>query len=397
MPVSLQVARDRVLEACRSRPTEIVPVADALGRILASALIARVDVPPFANSAMDGFAVAAGPPGRTLRVVGESLAGAPPARALDRASAIRIATGAVLPPGADAVVPDERASFADGFVELHVDAPPGLNIRRAGEDFPVGLPVLGAATRLGPVELAVAIGAGHGELVCHRQPRVAVLGTGNELRPPGDRLAPGQIYDSNTTALVGLATQAGGFVVSRRRIGDDADATRRALATGVHEADLVIVTGGASVGPQDHVRAALTALGAEDEFAGIEIRPGRPASFATCRGVPILALPGNPVAAIVIFMILGRPALAGLSGLRPAHVPELAVLANPAKPSPGRSTIVGVTLRPTLDGPLEATASGPLSAHATHPLLAFDALAILPPGGDPLVAGTPVEIVRISA
>jgi molybdopterin molybdotransferase len=396
MAVSLQRARARVLEACRALPTEVVPVANALGRVLAKPLIARVDVPPFANSAMDGFAVTSGPAGRTLRIVGESLAGAPAAGALDSTTAIRIATGASVPPHADAVVPDEQASLVDDVVELHIPARPGLNIRLAGEDFPAGLPVLEAGTRLGPVELAVAIGAGHGDLVCHRQPRVALLGTGNELRPPGERLEPGQIYDSNTTALAGLATRAGGLVVSRDRVGDDPPATRRALQAGLEHADLVIVTGGASVGPQDHVRAALAALGADDEFSAIQIRPGRPASFATCRGVPVLALPGNPVAAIVIFILLGRPALAGLAGRRPPADPERAVLANPAEPSPVRTTIVGVTLRQTLDGPLEASASGPLSAHATHPLLAYDALAVIPPGEHPLAAGTPVEILRIS-
>ncbi len=178
---------------------------------------------------------------------------------------------------------------------------------------------------------------------------------------------------------------------------DDPGGTRRALATGIHEADLVIVTGGASVGPQDHVRAALTDLGCDDEFSGIQIRPGRPAAFATCRGVPVLALPGNPVAAIVIFIVLGRPGLTRLAGRRPADAAEQAVLANPVRASPLRTTIVGVTLGPTPDGRLAAVASGPLSAHATHPLLAFDALAVIPPGQDMLAAGTPVEILRISA
>src|SRR5206468_7779339 len=181
------------------------------------------------------------------------LAGAPAAGDLDSTTAIRIATGARVPPHAEAVVPDEQASLVDDVVELHIPARPGLNIRLAGEDFPAGLPVLEAGTRPGPVDLAAAIGAGHGDLVCHRQPRVALLGTGNELRPPGERLEPGQIYDSNTTALAGLATRAGGLVVSRDRVGDDPPATRRALQAGFEHADLVIVTGGASVGDRKSV------------------------------------------------------------------------------------------------------------------------------------------------
>jgi molybdopterin molybdotransferase len=398
MAVSLELARHRVLAACAPLPTELVPVGDALGRVLAEPLIALTDLPPFANSAMDGYAVTAGPAPRTLRLVGDSRAGLPATTDVDQTTAIRISTGAALPPHAEAVVPDERAALADGRVDLLVDAPPGLNIRLAGEDVPAGRPLLDAGIRLGPVELAVAIGTGHAQLVCHRRPRVALIGTGNELREPGAQLQAGQIHDSNSTALAALATLAGATVVSRQRVPDDPHATRLALAAAFDSADLVILTGGVSVGPQDHVRAALAALPAEPHFSGVEIRPGRPAWFGTFAGVPVFALPGNPVAAIVIFALLGRPALAALDGSPHPPTPDHARLAGPANPSPHRTNVVAVQLLRDPDGLLEAApAAHPLSAHATAALLAADALAIIPPGDAPLLPGTPVQIVRTQA
>jgi molybdopterin molybdotransferase len=396
MAVSLQTARDRVHAACRPLPTEVVPVADALGRVLAAPLRARADLPPFANSAMDGYAVISGPAGRTLRVIGHSLAGTPSGTPVDETTAIRIATGAALPPGADAVVADERATLTDGRVELHADAPPGLNVRVAGEDIPAGRRLLHAGARLGPVELAVAIGTGHGELVCHRRPRVAILGTGDELRTPGSRLGAGQIHDSNTTTLAALATLAGGRVVARDRIADDPAATLRAVAAAIDGADLVVLSGGVSVGPEDHVRAALLELGVRPEFSGVEVRPGRPAWFGTRAGVPVFAVPGNPVAAIVIFILLGRPGLAALAGRRPPVAAEHARLTERVRPAPGRTNIVGAKLPEQADGRLLAAPTGPLSPHATGRLLGLDALALIPAGEAWLEAGTPVEILRIS-
>jgi molybdopterin molybdotransferase len=396
MPVSVEEARARVASACHPLSTEQVPVTEALGRLLAEPLIALTDVPPFDNSAMDGFAVTSGPPGRTLRVIDESLAGAPSTTPLDRTAAIRISTGAALPPHTDAVVPQELTRFADGLVELHVEATPGLNIRRAGEDVPAGREVRPPGTRLGPVELAVAIGIGHDQVVCHRRPRVVLLGTGNELRPPGAPLAPGQIHDSNTTTLAALAIQAGALVVSRDRVPDDPTATRDALLAAFQRADLLILTGGVSVGPQDHVRAALASLGAVEHFSGVHLRPGRPAWFGVRSGVPVFALPGNPVAAITVFLLLVGPALAALCGHRPPPPADVVRLAERVRPSPGRTTVVGLTIHAGIDRPAEAFASGPLSAHATGPLLAYDALGLIPPSDAWLEAGSPIEVLRLS-
>jgi molybdopterin molybdotransferase len=395
MAISLERARDLVLAACAPLPAEVVCVADALGRLLADRLVALTDVPPFANSAMDGYAVVAGAADRTLRLVGESRAGAPASDPVDETTAIRISTGAALPPGADAVVADEQATLTAGVVALHVDAPPGLNVRAAGEDIPAGRLLLDAGARLGPVDIAVAIGAGHARLVCHRQPRVALVATGNELRAPGRSLDPGQIYDSNTTTLAALSALAGAAVVSRVRVGDDPRVTRAALAAAFADADLVIVTGGVSVGPQDHVRPALAALAADQVFAGLAIRPGRPAWFGTRAGVPVFALPGNPVAALVVFVLLAHPAIAALAGAHPPPPHDRVRLAAPASPSPGRTNVVGVRLRRAADATLEAVPTGPLSAHATSALLGVDALALIPPGASRLEAGAIVEILHI--
>lgn len=396
MAIPLRAARHLVGTTCRPLPTERVPIADAVGRVLAAPLRARTDLPPFANSAMDGYAVVAGPAGRTLRVIGQSLAGMPGPTRPDDASAIRISTGAPLPPGTDAVVPDEQATLTGTLVELHIVAGRGLNVRLAGEDIRAGSRLLDAGTRLGPVELAVAIGTGHGDVVCHRRPTVAVLGTGNELRPPGAPLGDGQIHDSNTTSLAALATLAGALVVLRDRVADDPAATLAAIAAALDAADLVLLSGGASVGPQDHVRGALIELGARQEFSGVQIRPGRPAWFGMRDGVPVLALPGNPVAAIVTFIMLGRPALDALAGRWPPPAPERARLTQAVRPASGRTNILGATLAPATDGPLTALTTGPLTAHATSHLLRLDALAVIPPGTAPLPPGAPVEVVRIA-
>jgi molybdopterin molybdotransferase len=344
---------------------------------------------------MDGFAVAAGPAARCLRLIGESRAGAPSPVDLEPGTAIRIATGGVLPSGAEAVVPLEQATAAGGYVTLDVAVAPGRNVRRAGEDLRCGDVALPAATRLGPVELVVAIGAGVAEVVCHRRPRVAVLGTGDELCEPGSELRPGQVHDSNTIALAALARDFGAVVVRRERIADDPPAIRRALEAAFAAADLVVVSGGVSVGPHDHVKPALRAVGAQEGFAGVEIRPGRPAWFGRRGPVHALGLPGNPVSAMVTFVLLGRPLLAALAGLGPDGVRERARLTDPLRRHPQRTGAVGVSLR-RLDGDgLGCAPTGTPGSHLTTSLLGADALALGPAGAGDLAAGSEVEIERL--
>jgi molybdopterin molybdotransferase len=406
MAISLERARELVRAAAGPPlPAETVPIAEAAGRVLAGELRSTVDYPLDTNSAMDGFAVTAGPAGRTLRVIDESRAGSPAALGVDPSTAIRIATGGVLPAGAEAVVRLERASpTGDGHVTLHEAVAPGWNVRRAGEDITAGQPVLPAGTRLGGLELAVAIGAGHGELACRRRPRVALLGTGDELRDPGTSLGPGQIHDSNTVVLAALARDAGATVTGHTRVADDPAAARRALETAFAEADVVIVTGGVSVGPHDHVKPALRDLGAEETFWGVAIRPGRPTWFGRRGDTLVFGLPGNPVSAIVAFVLLVRPLLAALEGAadpgrggRGGRGPVRARLTDPLASHPDRTDAVRVRLRPTAaeDGGLEAEPTAPQGSHLVTSLVGADGLALVPAGQGDLAAGTPVDVERL--
>ncbi|MEA2301149.1 MAG: molybdopterin molybdotransferase [Solirubrobacteraceae bacterium] len=403
MAISLERARELVRAAAGPPlPAETVPIAEAAGRVLAGELRSTVDYPLDTNSAMDGFAVTAGPAGRTLRVIDESRAGSPATLGVDPSTAIRIATGGVLPAGAEAVVRLERASpTGDGHVTLHEAAAPGWNVRRAGEDITTGQPVLPAGTRLGGPELAVAIGAGHGELACRRRPRVALLGTGDELRDPGTSLGPGQIHDSNTVVLAALARDAGATVTGRTRVADDPAAARRALETAFAEADVVIVTGGVSVGPHDHVKPALRDLGAEETFWGVAIRPGRPTWFGRRGDTLVFGLPGNPVSAIVAFVLLVRPLLVALEGAadpgRGGRGPVRARLTDPLASHPDRTDAVRVRLRPAAagGGGLEAEPTAPQGSHLVTSLAGADGLALVPAGLGDLAAGTPVDVERL--
>ncbi len=395
MAIPFERARELVLSAGVPLPVEAVPIAEAAGRVLAGELRGRVDAPADLSSAMDGYAVTAGPAGRTLRVIGESRAGAPSPAQVDRETAVRIATGGVLPTGAEAVVPFERVARDGDRLTVADPIAPGWNVRPIGEDARPGQLVLTAGTRLGGIELAAAIGAGHGELACHRRPRVAVLGTGDELRDPGTVLAPGQIHDSNTIALAGLVHQAEGLVVRRERLADDPAAIRRGLERALAEADLLVVTGGVSVGPHDHVKTAFAALGVEQAFWGVAVRPGRPTWFGRRDGVTVLGLPGSPVAATVVFMLLGRPLLAALAGTAVPGPRERARLSRPVIRHPGRTEAVRVCLRSVPGQGLTAEPSGPPGSHLTSSLIGFDGLGLIPAGHGEIPVGGEVEIERL--
>ncbi len=395
MAIPLERARELVLAASAPLPVEAVPIAEAAGRVLAAELRGRVDAPADRSSAMDGYAVTAGPPGRTLRVIGESRAGAPSPARVDRETTVRIATGGVLPAGAEAVVPFERATRDGDRLSVADPVASGWNVRPIGEDARPGQLVLPAGTRLGGIELAAAIGAGHGELGCHRRPRVALLGTGDELRDPGTRLEPGEIHDSNTIALAGLVRQAEATVVRRERLADDPATIRRGLERALGEADLVVVTGGVSVGPHDHVKAAFAGLGVEEVFWGVAVRPGRPTWFGQRDGVLALGLPGSPVAATVVFMLLGRPLLAALAGAGGSVARERARLSRSVPRHPGRTEAVRVRLRSVPGLGLSAEPSGPPGSHLPSSLIGFDGLGLVPAGRGEIPAGGEVEIERL--
>jgi molybdopterin molybdotransferase len=379
-------ARRIVLAAVRPLGGENVPVGAALGRVLASDVAAAGDVPPFPNSAMDGFAVAAGAAGRRLAVVGESRAGRPAERVVGEGEAIRISTGAVVPDGADAVVRVEDTAEADRHVEVHVAAEAGDNLRGPGEDMRAGDVVLAAGTPVGPAELGVAVAAGLGEVPCARRPRVAVLATGDELVEAGAPLAPGQIHNTNGIALAALAARARAEVVLQATVADGREATDLALAGALETADVVLVSGGVSVGPHDHVKPALTGLGVQERFWRVQLKPGKPTWFGTRDDRLVLGLPGNPVSAYVAFVLFAAPALRALQGAEPLPPRRRARLAAPVARLADRAQAVRVRVDERADGPV-ATPTGEQGSHRLSSMLGAGALAMVAAGeGDALEA-----------
>jgi molybdopterin molybdotransferase len=387
--LSIDEARARVLAEARALSGEEVAVADALGRVLAEDVAAAHDVPGFANSAMDGFAVRSGPAGRRLTLVGESRAGAPATMPVGEGEAVRISTGAMLPAGADAVLQIELADDAGDAVVLGDDVAPGRNVRHPGDDLVAGTQVLAAGTQLGPAELGVAINAGRATVRCARRPRVAILATGDELVDPGAPLGPGQIHDSNAPMLHALATQSGANATTRR-LPDDRGATEAGIGEALDDADVVVLSGGVSVGPHDHVKPALAAQGVDEVFWRVALRPGRPTWFGVRRsdGTLVLGLPGNPVSAYVTFVLFARPALAALQGADPRLPMRRARLAVAIPRHPDRDECVRVAI----DAQGAATPTGPQGSHVLSSLLGADGLAVIPRGEGTLAAGSEVDV-----
>jgi molybdopterin molybdotransferase len=387
MALSIDEARAKVLAAVRPLPAQDVALADALGRVLAEDVVAARDVPSFDNSAMDGFAVRSGPAGRTLRIVGESRAGAPSPVAVGDGEAVRISTGAALPDGADAVLQVELVAVEGDDVTLGDAVDPRRNVRPAGDDVHEGQTVLPAGTRLGAAEIGIAVIAGRATVRCARLPRVTVLATGDELVAPGGPLGPGQLHNSNGLTLAALASQAGARVVRADVVADTEEATRDAIGAALDEADVVVLSGGVSVGPHDHVKPALAALGVDEVFWRVALRPGRPTWFGTRGDTLVFGLPGNPVSAMVTFLLFARPALAAMQGAD--HIPDRlhATLAEAIPRHPDRDECVRVSLR---DG--VATPTGPQGSHQLHSMLGADGLAIVTAGDGEAAAGEVVEV-----
>jgi molybdopterin molybdotransferase len=386
---SIGDALERVLERVRPLEAEDVAVADAVGRVVAADALVAVDLPPFPSSAMDGFAVrGADTPGR-LRLVGRSAAGRPYDGALGAGEAVEISTGAVVPDGADAVVPVEQSARDGDAVELEGVAP-GAHVRPRGGDAHAGDLVVSAGTRLGPPQVAALAAAGVASVRCTRRPRVAVLATGTELRAPGEPLARGEIYESNTALLAAQIASAGAVPEVLPTVGDDAAATRAALERGL-DADVLVTSGGVSVGPHDLVRAALADLRAEEVFWRVAVRPGKPVAFAVRGGTLVFGLPGNPVSSLVGFELFVRPALRALAGERdprPAYLPGR--LARALRRNAGRDELVRA--RTSVDG--DAVVLDPVVGQESHMIVrasSADALVLVARGDGELAAG---EVVR---
>jgi molybdopterin molybdotransferase len=372
---------------------EEVLVEDALDRVLAGPVRAAGDVPPFANSAMDGFAVVAGPAGRRLRIVGESRAGRPAAETVAEGTAVRISTGAAMPAGADGVAPVEVVTVDGDHVVIDAEVAPGKHVRGPGEDLKAGEVVLEAGTRLGPAELGVAVSAGVASVTVGARPKVVVLATGDELRPPGAELGPGEIHNSNAVALAGLAARAGAEVLASDRVADTREATREALQAALARADVLLLSGGVSVGPHDHVRPALAELGVQERFWRVNLQPGKPTWFGTNGDTLVFGLPGNPVSALVTFTLFARPALLALQGGRDDAGLGEAELAVPWRRHE-REQALRVRLE-RRDGRLLAAPNGPQGSHVLSSMVGADALALVPPGEGEAPAGFAVRLVAL--
>jgi molybdopterin molybdotransferase len=363
---------------------ELVPVAGAAGRTLAMHVTALADHPPFTNSAMDGVAVRAADTPGTLEVRGESAAGRPWAGTLLPGTAVRISTGAALPEGADAVVPRERCEDMGARVVVPHAVAPGHAVRPRGDDLAAGDRVLPAGTRLAPHHLAAAAGAGHAAVPCTVRPRVALLVTGREVVPPGAPLGPGEVWDVNGSALPALLRAAGAEVVRAGGVRDDAADTRRALAEALDAADVVITTGGVSVGDHDHLRPALAALGVREDFWGVEIRPGHPLWLGRRGPQRVLALPGNPVSAVVCALVFARPLL----GCEDVWAPV--PLAVDHATTTARTDLIRCTL--TADGLVPAARQ---ASHHVTSLAAATHIAAVPAGGRGMRAGETLEALPL--
>jgi molybdopterin molybdotransferase len=391
--ISIARARELVLDTLHLLPSEQVEIDAALGRVLAADVRATGNVPPFPCSAMDGYAVLAGDAGRVLEVIGESRAGTPAdGLAVRDGVAIRISTGAAVPAGATAVIPQENTAVNGTTIETQSASAVGENVRDSGEDIRDGTTVLEAGTRLRGVELGAVTAAGAAAVTVTAQPRVAVLCTGDELRAPGEPLGPGEIHNSNGTMLVALAEGQGAVCAPPGRLPDDRAATEEGLQAALESADVVILSGGVSVGPHDHVKPALASLGVEEIFWRVALQPGKPTWFGRRDQTLVFGLPGNPVSAVVTFSLFVAPALARMLGKTPERrLYDEAVLGKAMSRNPEREQAVRVRLQ-RRSGQLVATPTGPQGSHIVTSLLGADALAVIPAGHGELEAGATVAL-----
>jgi molybdopterin molybdotransferase len=402
-PVEAHLAR--VLAAIRPVGPAKLGLEAAEGAVLAADAVATTPLPSFDNSSMDGYAVhaadveaATAEEPVTLPVADQIPAGDTRAVTVAPGTCVRIMTGALMPGGADAVIPVEWTDGGTGQARFSRPVAKGYSIRRTGEDVTAGTVLLAAGTRLGPAQIALLAASGHGSVLARPAPRVAVIATGNELSEPGSPLVPGRIWDSNTYMLAAAVRQAGG-VATRHRAGDDPETVLALLEEQAAQADLLITSGGVSMGGEhDVVKAALSGTGtalADMSFGKVAMQPGMPQGFGLVGRdrTPLLTLPGNPVSAFVSFCLFGRPALDALRGLAPRPLPSRrAELAAPVRSPDGRRSFLRGVLAP--DG---ATVT-PLTGQGSHQLGALaqaNALIVVPEQVTAMAAGEAADVLSL--
>lgn len=392
--LTFEAALSRVLESADALPAERVPLETAFGRVLAEPAVARTDLPPFASSAMDGFALRAGDTPGSLPIEARVAAGSPSSSTLRPGAAATIATGGAVPEGADAVVPIERADESDGHVRIAEPVQPGAHIRPRGGDVRERDVVVSAGTRLGPAQIGALAAVGIGDVECARRPRVAVLATGSELRPPGETLAAGQIFESNRPMLAAALAVAGAEVELLPVVPDEEAAHRDALERGL-AADVLVTSGGVSVGPHDLVRRIAAELGVEEVFWGVAVKPGKPLSFGVRNSTLVFGLPGNPVSSLVGAILFVRPALLARQGLadpRPAF--EAARTASALRRNAHRDEFLRARRSLGDDGVTVEAIVGQES-HMIVRASSADALVHVPRGSGEIAAGETVRYVAV--
>jgi molybdopterin molybdotransferase len=399
----------RVLDELLTGRIPLTPAAvslrDALGCVLAEPLVASLDLPPFACSAMDGYAVRSRDLTTVpveLRVIGATMAGDGPGPELHAGEAVRVMTGAPVPPGADAVVMIERSATAGGPDRVLIEhAPtPGELVRPAGDDVRSGDVVFGRGEVLGPAHLGIAAGLGRVRVVVHPRPRVGVLSTGDELFEGTGALRAGTIRDSNGVSLAAALAQSGCVPVDLGVVGDETDAVVKAIEAASRDCDAVLTTGGVSVGDRDVVKHALGRIeGAVARQYRIAVRPGKPFAFAELPGsCLVFALPGNPVSAMVAFELLVRPVLRRMGGHARLHRPAGRAVADEALPRrpDGRLHLFRSRVHLAADGRLHVVSAGAQGSHQLSAMAGANALALLP-DGDGVAAGREVEVLLLDA
>lgn len=396
--IPIEEAQRLVLERASRLPAERVPIERAYGRVLADPAASTCDLPPFPSSAMDGYALCAADTAAapvTLPLGGRVAAGSPASTPLPAGHAMGVATGAVVPDGADAVVPLELVTEEDGKVRIAQAISPGANVRPRAGDAAAGAAVLPAGTVLGPVQVGALAAAGVTEVQCARRPRVGILVTGSELRPPGSPLGPGEIYESNGLMLAALLVSAGAVPAQLGTVADDPDEHRTAMERALLGFDMLVTSGGVSVGPHDLVRSVQASLGVTEVFWGVAVKPGKPVAFGVRRDHLAFSLPGNPVSALVCFELFVRVAINALLGVAdPLPAFAWGRLAEPAARNGSRDEFLRARVVRTSTG-ASLTRAGGQESHMIVAAGQADALVHVPRGDGELPAGCEARYIPL--
>ena len=396
--LTVEEAREHILSTVRVLEAESVPLLDAAERVLAEAVAADRDIPPVTNAAMDGFAVRAEDLRADvvrLRVVGEVAAGHEAAVTVGPGEAVRIMTGAPVPEGADTVVRFERTRTEDGWLLIPEPPSPGNNVRQAGEDVNEGQVVLEPGKVLRPQEVGMLAALGHLQVRVIRRPRVAILGTGDEVVEPTETPGPSQIRDANSYTVAAQVQRYGGLPLLLGVAHDEEELVRSGMREAVEqEADFIITSGGVSVGDFDLVKQVMDAEG-EMHFWSLNMKPGRPMAFGDVDGIPLLGLPGNPVAAMISTKLFARPALLKMGGReRWSGTTVRARLTEPIGRKDGRRHYLRVRLGET-DRGFVATLTGDQGSGILNSLVQADGLAVIPSDARHLPAGSEIEVILL--